>query len=66
MKTITATKMNRVEAPAEDKAVAYQLVRFVISFFGSETESVLDTAIYSDGRQVVIDGCGFIPAGYEL
>lgn len=46
--------------------VAFQICRFVIDFYGSKTVSELDTKIMDDGRQIVIDGCGFIPAGYEL
>lgn len=65
-KKITINKMARVEAPAGDEAIAYQVVEFVIDFFGSITKTAHDTAIYADGRQVVIGGCGFIPHGHEL
>ena len=67
MKTITAEKLARVEAPKiENGIVAFQMVKFVINFFGNEVESVLDTKIMQDGRQLVIDGDGFIPSGYEV
>lgn len=68
-KQITMNKLARVEAPADFKAdgvVAFQLVEFTINFFGSITQSVLDTKIMADGSQFVIDGCGFIKEGYRV
>ena len=65
MKTITANKMKRVNlSKAEDGVVAFQMVEFVVSFFGNEIVSELDTKIMEDGSQVVIEGDGFIPTGY--
>lgn len=46
--------------------VAFQLVKFTYKFFGSESISILDTKIMKDGKQIVIDGDGFTPAGTEL
>jgi hypothetical protein len=46
--------------------VAVQLVKFEYSFYGSEMEDVIDTKIMKDGRQIVIDGNGFIKAGTEI
>lgn len=67
MKTITANKKARIEAPKiENGIVAFQLVDFVINFFGNEIKTTLDTKIMEDGRQLVIDGDGFIPEGFEL
>ncbi len=66
MKKITINKMARVEAPVEDEAVAYQVVKFLIDFFGNIVETTHDTAIYADGRQEVIGGCGFIPHGFRV
>lgn len=67
MKTITVNKMKRVEAPVDGiNIVAFQMVEFVINFFGSKIVSVLDTKIMKDGRQIVIDGDGYIPQGYEV
>jgi hypothetical protein len=67
MKTITTNKMSQVAAPANSEGViAYQLVEFVINFYGSETVDVLDTKIMADGRQIVIEGNGLIKAGYEI
>ena len=70
MKTITANKLNKVtNTDQEFKAqgiVAFQLVRFVVNFFGREIETTHDTKIMQDGRQLVIGGCGFIPEGFEV
>lgn len=68
-KKITFTKLARVEVPQkhqENGVIAFQLVEFVIVFFGAVTRSVLDTAITKDGRQYVIGGDGFIKHGYEI
>lgn len=70
MKNVTITKLERVEnTDAEFLAmgvVAFQLVKFSYNFYGSMTESVLDTKIMQDGRQIIIDGDGFTPAGTEI
>ena len=70
MKTITIKKYNRVENTDQEflnqGIVAFQLVKFTINFFGSVIENIHDTKIMKDGRQIVIDGCGFIKDGYEL
>lgn len=70
MKTITITKYNRVENTdkkfLKDGIVAFQLVKFTINFFGSEVETIHDTKIMKNGKQIVIGGCGFIKDGYEL
>ncbi len=69
MKTVTANKMNKVEAPAEFKAegvVAFQIVNFEINYFGNIIETTHDTKILEDGRQFVIGGCGYIAEGYEV
>lgn len=70
MKTINTTKYNRVENTDKELLnagiVAFQLVKFIINFFGSEIETTHDTKIMKDGRQIVIGGCGYIKDGYEL
>jgi len=70
MKTITATKFNKVENTDKEflskGIVAFQLVKFTINFFGNEIETTHDTKIMKDGRQIVIGGCGYIKEGYEL
>lgn len=70
MKTITTEKYNLVKnTDAEFLAqgiVAFQLVKFIVNFYGKEIEIVHDTKIMADGRQVVIGGCGYIQEGYEV
>lgn len=70
MKTIVANKLARVENKDDEMLsqgiVAFQIVEFVISFFGSEIISNLYTKIMEDGRQIVIGGDGYIPDGYEV
>ena len=69
MKTITLNKKTKVEASQEFKnigVVAFQVVEFVINYFGNEITTEHDTKILENGKQVVIGGCGFISEGYEL
>ena len=70
MKTLEITKYQKVETTdkrdLETGIVAFQLVKFDVCFYGKLITDVLDTKIMRDGRQIVIDGNGFIPAGYEL
>ena len=70
MKTIVANKLARVENKDDEMLsqgiVAFQIVEFVISFFGSEIISNLYTKIMEDGRQIVIGGDGYIPDGDEV
>ena len=70
MKKIFTNKMNVVENTDPDMiakgVVAFQIVEFVINFFGNEIVTSHDTKIMRDGSQVVIGGCGYIPEGYKL
>ena len=70
MKSIEFTKYAMVKnEDAEFIAqgiIAFQLVKFVVDFYGQKIESVHDTKIMKDGRQFVIGGDGFIPNEYEV
>ncbi len=70
MSAIKITKLNKVENTdkelLEKGIVAFQLVRFEYNFYGSNQSDVLDTKIMQDGRQIVIDGNGFIKEGFEI
>lgn len=59
-----------VNVPAEEGdgagAIAFQLVRYTIDFFGAEVEGTIDTKILADGTQVVHGGDGFFPHGQIL
>lgn len=70
MKAITLIKGQQVNTTdtqdLQNGITAFQLVRFIINYFGTEIETVHDTKIMQDGRQIVIGGCGYIKEGYEL
>ena len=70
MKGLEITKLQRVENEDQEMLnmgiVAFQLVRVNYSFYGNQMEDTLDTKIMSDGRQIIIDGNGFIKAGIEI
>jgi hypothetical protein len=67
---MTITKFQRVENKDKETLamgiVAFQLVKFDYSFYGNFQSDVLDTKIMSDGKQIVIDGNGFIKEGTEI
>lgn len=70
MKNLKITKYERVENTDKEMLakgiVAFQLVKFEIDFYGNVIESVQDTKIMADGRQLVIDGDGFIEKEFEV
>ena len=68
-KKIKITRGAQVEAPKEDQklgVMAFQVVNFIIEYFGNTIETSHDTIIKSDGTQTVIGGCGFIPHGFDI
>ena len=70
MKNIEITKLQRVDVPTEyqeeEGCIAFQTVKVVVNFYGKLVEDILDTKIMADGKQVLINGNGFIKAGYEI
>jgi hypothetical protein len=70
MKTINTIKFNKVKNTDKELLskgiVAFQIVKFIINFFGNEIETTHDTKIMSDGSQFVIGGCGYIKDNYQL
>lgn len=70
MKAVKITKLNRVESKDQEMLdmgiIAFQLVKFEYSFYGSKCTDILDTKIMADGRQIVINGNGFIKDGSEI
>lgn len=70
MKKITLNKMNVVKNTDPDMlaegVAAFQMVEFVIDYFGNEIVTSHDTKIMQDGSQFVIGGCGYIPEGYQV
>ena len=69
MKTIIANKRNMVKAPLEFKNKGiefFQIVDFEINYFGKIIKTTHDTKILTNGKQLVIGGCGYIEEGYEV
>jgi hypothetical protein len=63
MKNLQIKKLKKVKASKGDENLFYQLVEFTINFYGNKMTSILDTKITKEGKQIVIDGNGFIEAG---
>ena len=63
-------KLNRVENTdkemLEKGIAAFQLIEINYTVFGQSMTDVLDTKIMANGAQIVIDGNGFINAGFML
>ena len=69
MKEIKIEKQNLVKLSKEEQyngIVAFQFVKITYSFYGRIMEEMHDTKIMEDGKQLVINGNGFIPAGFEI
>ena len=70
MKAITITRLQKVETTDKRDLrvgiVAFQLVNVEINFYGKIITDTLDTKIMKDGKQIVIDGNGYISAGTEI
>lgn len=69
-KAVKIQKLQRVDVPLEfqekEGCVAFQMVKFTYTFYGSEQTDTLDTKIMKDGSQIVIGGNGFIKHGFEI
>ena len=61
-------KLQRVEAPIGEyeDIIAFQLVEFTISFYGSIKKFILDTKILKTGEQLVTSGNGFIKDNFQI
>lgn len=70
MKNLEIKKLQRVENTDRELLnkgiVAFQLVQIGYSFYGRSMVDVLDTKIMTNGDQIIIDGNGFIKAGFIL
>ena len=68
MKNLELKRLERVEAPKGEykNIIAFQMIEFTINFFGNVESFILDTKIMKNGKQLVIDGNGFIPSGYQI
>ena len=63
-------KLQRVENTdkemLEKGIAAFQLIEIDYSVYGQSMTDVLDTKIMANGDQIVIDGNGFIKAGFLI
>ena len=50
----------------DEGIVAFQMVEFTIDFYGLKDVFIEDTKILEDGRQIVIDGNGFVEGGTDI
>lgn len=70
MKAITITRLQKVETTDKRDLrvgiIGFQLVNVEINFYGKIITDTLDTKIMKDGRQIVLDGNGYISAGTEI
>ena len=73
MKNFKKTDMNKfdikrgvLQVVNDGDIVGFQLIEYKLNFFGAETGGILDTKIMKDGRQIVIDGDGWIPGGTDI
>ena len=70
MKNLEIKKFAKVETldtrDLKDGIKAFQLIKYTLNFYGNEITNTLDTKIMEDGRQIIIDGDGFLKAGEEI
>lgn len=46
--------------------VAFQLINITLNYYGKIITDTLDTKIMDDGRQITINGNGYLPEGTEI
>jgi hypothetical protein len=67
---IEIKKLNLVQVPAEfqkeEGCIAFQMVELSYSFYGSLMTERFDTKILPNGKQLVINGNGFIKDNFEI
>ena len=67
---IKITKLGVIKTTDADDiksgVVGFEMVRFEYEFYGNKQSDIIDTKVMADGRQIVIDGNGFIKAGTEI
>ena len=69
MKSIKIEKHSITEVPQKERydgIIAFQFVKMTYNLYGKVIEEMHDTKIMEDGRQFVINGNGFISAGFEI
>jgi hypothetical protein len=67
---IQTKKLQLVAVPAQyqkkEGCVAFQMIELSYSFYGKQMTESFDTKILKDGRQIVINGNGFIKDGFQI
>jgi hypothetical protein len=69
MKKMEIKRFEKEPAVAEiqkDGIVAFQMVEITINYFGKIMTEMHDTKILKDGRQLIINGNGFIEANLDI
>lgn len=67
--TFQIAKFAKIDVPLEHQEngiVAVQLIEVTCNFFGKTIKEIMDTKILADGRQIVVDGNGYLKAGTEI
>ncbi len=68
--SIQVQKLNKIEVPTEyqkeEGCTAFQIVRLTYNFYGKQMTEDFDTKILKCGKQIVINGNGFIKDGFEI
>lgn len=67
---IKTEKLQLVEVPfqfqKEEGCIAFQMVKLTYNFYGKQMSEFFDTKILLCGKQVVINGNGFIKDGFQI
>ena len=67
---IKIEKLQKTEVPVQyqklEKCIAFQIVRLTYTFYGKQMTENFDTKILKNGKQIVINGNGFIKDGFEI
>ena len=67
---IKIEKLQKTEVPAqyqkEEGCLAFQMIKLTYVFYGKQMTEYFDTKILMNGKQIVINGNGFIKDGFEI
>ena len=67
---IKIEKLQKVEVPVQyqkaEGCAAFQMVKLTYVFYGKQMTECFDTKILMNGKQIVINGNGFIKDGFEI
>ena len=64
MKNIKIDRLQKVEN--KETGESFQLVEITIDYFGVKSTNTYDTRFTKCGKQLIIDGDGFIPDNYDI